>query len=158
MRYALIIILAIVFMVAEPTAISTSAGWPMLHHFFHGNVFHLVSNALAIWFVLKRWKWREMAFAYTIASLSVLASPVPVMGFSNMIYALIGLRTPSLDSPWWKNPVTLVFLSVTMIMFLIPGISATTHVISLGMGVIVSSFSRWINGIRNDCRRYTDNI
>jgi membrane associated rhomboid family serine protease len=156
MRYAIIIILTLAyFILGIPSEEEVSA---LLHHFYHANLLHLGANAFSIWFIYKRWRLRELAEAYLIATASFFIAPVVPVGFSNFIYATIGLRTPPLSSSWWKNPNTIIFLAVTLMMFLLPGISAATHVFSFAAGALYAALKRWINQTINDSSRYTGNL
>ena len=126
----------------------------LLCHFFHGNIFHLLANGLSVYVMFRRWKAWQIAVAYVIAVVSVMLCPAHVIGFSNVIYAVIGLKTPSFDSAWWKLPSTKILLCVTVVMLLFPNVSAVTHIISFVMGLAVSMSVRWFNLIRNDSARY----
>lgn len=125
-----------------------------LHHFFHGNIFHLLANLLSLYFIVPRAKSWHLIAGYFIGSLSLLAVTNPVVGISNLIYAVIGLRSPSFDSWWWRHPGTKTFLMVTVLMIFIPNISATTHIVSFMVGVLVSVSVRWFKRIGNDSARY----
>ena len=125
-----------------------------LHHFFHGNLFHLLANLFSLYFVLPYLKRWQMGAGYVIASLSVLATATPVIGFSNLIYAFIGLRSPSFKSKWWRHSGTMVFLVVTLLMVFIPNISAVTHIVCFSAGVVVSAIVRQLKQIRDDSKRY----
>ena len=125
-----------------------------LHHFFHGNIFHLLVNCFSLYFIVPRAKRWHLATGYIIGSLSLLAATSPVVGFSNIIYAVIGVRSPSFDSYWWKHPGTKTFLIVTALMIFLPNVSATTHIVSFVVGVIVSMSVRWFKKIGNDSARY----
>ena len=125
-----------------------------LHHFFHGNVFHLAANLLPLYVMRKYVKGWQVVVGYIIASLSILATSLPVIGFSNIVYALIGLRSPSFDSWWWKHSGTIIFLVVTFAMLFIPNISAVTHIVSFTAGVVISAIVRQFKKIQNDCARY----
>lgn len=157
MRYAIIIVLSLVFLFIEiPDMTGVSAAF--MHHFFHGNLFHLAVNAFSIWYIYKRWDTQELIVAYLIATASFFVAPVMPIGFSNFIYATIGLRTPPLSSAWWKNPNTIIFLAVTFIMLLLPNVSAVTHIFSFVAGVLCAACKRWIKQITNDSSRYTGNL
>ena len=91
---------------------------------------------------------------YVIASLSILATATPVIGFSNLIYAFIGLRSPSFKSKWWRHSGTIAFMVVTLAMVFIPNISAVTHIICFSAGVAVSAIVRQLKQIRDDSKRY----
>ena len=125
-----------------------------LHHFFHGNLFHLLANLFSLYFVLPYLKRWQMGAGYVIASLSVLATATPVIGFSNLIYAFIGLRSPSFKSKWWRHSGTIAFMVVTLLMVFIPNISAVTHIICFSAGVVVSAIVRQLKQISDDSKRY----
>lgn len=125
-----------------------------LHHFFHGNLFHLLANLLSLYFILPYLKRWQMGVGYGIASLSILASVTPVIGFSNLIYAFIGLRSPSFKSKWWRHSGTIAFMVITLAMVFIPNVSAVTHIICFSAGVMVSAIVRHLKQISDDCKRY----
>lgn len=155
MRYLIIIVLSVAFLIpwcAEHVMgcnVLLAAG---LHHFFHGNVFHLAANSLAVWYLFRKWNLTELFIAWLIASLSYFASPA--IGASNIIYAVMGLRTPSLGSSWWRRPETVIFIIITLLMLLIPGVSGITHIISFVAGTLTASVVRFIRQTRNDGSRY----
>ena len=125
-----------------------------LHHFFHSNIFHLAANMLPLYVMRKYVKVWQVLVGYIIASLSILVTPLSVIGFSNMIYALIGLRSPSFDSRWWRHSGTIIFLVVTFAMLFMPRVSAVTHIVSFTAGVAISAIVRQFKKIQNDCARY----
>lgn len=125
-----------------------------LHHFFHGNVFHLLVNCLSLYLIVPRAKNWHLVAGYIIGSLSLLTATNPVVGFSNIVYAVIGVRSPSFDSYWWRHPGTRIFLIVTALMIFLPNVSAVTHIVSFVGGVLVSISFRWFNRIINDSARY----
>jgi len=126
----------------------------LLCHFFHANIFHLLANALSVSVMFRRWKAWQLVISFVIAVLSVAVYPSAVIGFSNVIYAMIGLKTPSFDSKWWRLPSTKIFLVVTAAMLLFPNVSAITHIKSFVLGLLVAVSVRWFNIIRNDSARY----
>lgn len=128
----------------------------LLYSFFHANFLHLVINCLAAWsiFVPSR-KWSKMLLvAFFIAVLVYPLSFRPVIGFSNVLYAVLGLRTPSLKSKWWRQPTVIVFLAVTLAMVFIPRFSATTHIAAFLMGMLGASLKRGWLKLTSDARRY----
>lgn len=157
MRIAIITILTLSYLILGLPSFD-GVTLACMHHFFHANAFHLAVNAFTIWYLFKRWKASELLLAYVIASLAFFAGTIPSIGFSNMIYATIGLRTPSLRSAWWKQENTIVFLTVTLVMFLFPNVSAATHVASFIGGTLVAILTRWTRRIINDSSRYTGNL
>lgn len=128
----------------------------LLHHFFHANVFHLAVNCLAVWTLYKkdvRYGVKQMLMAYVIATVSWFCSIEDVVGFSNFIFATIGLRTPSFDNSWWKHPSVITFFVITVLMAFLPNVSAVTHVVSFVLGSITAGAYRIINRISSDFRR-----
>ena len=106
----------------------------LLYHFFHANWWHLAVNAIA-----------------------VLVYPLsfrPVIGLSNVLYAVLGLRTPPLRNPWWKHPSVLAFLAITVVMVFIPRFSATTHIAAFVLGMGGAALGRWWHNLTQDARRY----
>lgn len=156
MKYLISVVLMAVFFLIEIPASWCEVhqlAFALLHHLFHGNIFHLALNVLCVWGTFRRWDIGELILAYLIATVSWFAGS-PSIGFSNMIFATIGLRTPSLTSCWWKTPTTLLFLAVTALMPLMPGVSGVTHIVAFVVAVGVASLMRWHKQIRNDSRRY----
>ena len=124
------------------------------YHFLHANVFHLAANMLAGYYAFKRCTVSRVVTAYLIASLSFLCVADMVIGFSNIVYAMIGLKTPAFSHPWWRHPGTITFLVVSLLMVFLPNVSAVTHIISFCGGMAVSMISRGVQQIKNDSARY----
>ena len=157
MKWGIVIVLTISFFIpsGREWLLEQGIGVQMfLHHFFHGNVFHLLVNILCVSLSFRKVKAWQFIPAYIISSLSVLISSIPVLGFSNMIYALIGVRSPSWGHQWWRHPGTLTFFGVTIVMLLFPNVSAVTHIVSFLGGAILAALVRWIKIIMNDSARY----
>ena len=152
----MILILLVVYAIVDPAWLSGQSEIirTLTCHFFHANIFHLLANALTIYIMFRRWKVWQIIVAYVIAICSIVFYPVQAIGFSNIVYAMMGLKTPPLGSPWWTLPSTKAFLVVTVAMLLFPNVSAVTHIISFVMGLAVSMSVRWFNLIRNDSARY----
>ncbi|MBR5660575.1 MAG: rhomboid family intramembrane serine protease [Bacteroidales bacterium] len=128
------------------------------YSFFHASWWHLAVNSLAIWTIFRKPNPRkacaELALAYVVAVIVYPLSLRPVIGFSNILYAVIGYRTPPLSSPWWGRTEVIVFLAVTVGMLLIPRFSATTHIAAFAMGIGAAYLRRLISPVINDARRY----
>lgn len=128
----------------------------LVHHFFHANIFHLAVNCLSIWTLFRkdvRYSITPLVFAYIIGTASWFCTSADVVGFSNILFALIGLRSPSLSHSWWKQPSVILFLAITALMALLPQVSAITHIVSFVLGCMVAGTSRIFNSIRSDFRR-----
>lgn len=130
----------------------------LAHHFFHANIFHLAVNCLSVWTLFRkdiRYTMTPLVLAYIIGTTSWFFTSADVVGFSNIIFALIGLRTPSLSHSWWKQPVVILFLAITALMALLPQVSAVTHIVSFVLGCIVAGAYRVVNNLSRDFRRAT---
>ena len=130
----------------------------LVHHFFHANIFHLAVNCLSLWSLFRKdWKYSvtSLVFAYLIGTASWFCTSADVVGFSNIIFALIGLRTPSLRHAWWKQPSVILFLAITAMMALLPQVSAVTHIVSFALGCIVAGAYRVVNSLSRDYSRAT---
>ena len=123
------------------------------HHFFHVNVFHLAVNCLSLWTLRNRVTLPQCVAAYLFATASWFFSSADVAGASNFIFALIGLRTPSFRSIWWRQSSVLVFLVTMALMAAFPQVSAVTHMVSFVFGCIGAAFSRLFIRIADDVRR-----
>lgn len=124
---------------------------------FHANWWHLAVNCLAIWTIFppkRKGNTWQLAVAFVIAVLIYPLSLRPVVGISNVLYAVIGLRTPALSSRWWRKPAVLVFLAVTFLMLFIPQFSAVTHIAALLCGMMLAAVKRGLNSLLKDARRY----
>lgn len=129
----------------------------LTYSFFHANWWHLAINCLAAWTIFdpkRKFSWLQLVTGYAIAVLVYPLSLNPVIGFSNVLYAVLGLRTPSLRSRWWRQPVVIVFLAVTFAMLLIPRFSATTHIAAFAAGMPCASIRRGYLRLTEDARRY----
>ena len=126
----------------------------LTHHFWHGNAFHLAANSIALlsfaW-VLPRW-YRLLPAAFVAASLSIIFATRPVIGFSNIIFAMSGLCAPKVKG-YWKSHATWVFIGVMIGMLLIPRFSAMTHIASFVAGFVFGGIGETLRRTANDCRR-----
>lgn len=142
-----------------PTFLHYDSGYiSLVHHFFHANIFHLAVNCLSVWSLFRkdvRYSIAPLVFAYLIGTASWFCTSADVVGFSNILFALIGLRSPSLRHSWWKQPSVILFLAITALMALLPQVSAITHIVSFVLGCIVAGAIRIVNSICSDFRRAT---
>lgn len=154
-------LLFLAFMAGMPDYIPNGSPLPLrmaTYHFFHANMFHLAANCLVLWTLGEAWTYnpvrcrKELVLSYIIASLAILVEPRPVVGISNIIFAIVGMRTPKLSNPWWKNPNTLTFLGVMFAMLLVPRFSGVTHIISFAAGMSIAAIERFVNGLRKGNR------
>lgn len=167
MNKYLIIFLCLLFIFFGCPEYLSSASTPefikaITYHWFHANVFHLMVNCLSIWFVYKTTQTRtiknnikQLFLSFIIGSISFCFAAKPIIGISNILFATIGLRTPSLKNIWWKRPETIVFLVATLLLLFIPQISSVTHIISFLCGVVVAIIQRKIKSLDYDYRHST---
>lgn len=165
MKYVLIALLSVIWLtMGVPDYFSFPFGsWWLratTYHFFHANVFHLAINCIAILSVFDQKWWRknllgDFAIGYVIATLMYSTALTPIIGMSNILFAVFGLRTPSITSPWWRKKEVVVFLSLNLLMLAVPRISAMTHITSMLCGVAVAELIRQTKRIGNDYRRAT---
>lgn len=161
MRTALVTILALVFLIAGTPAWLAGTDTPYLtralsYSLFHANVFHLAVNSLALWSVFspkRNDNVRNFLTAYIIAVIVYPLSFRPVIGFSNILYAMLGQRTPALSSSWWKTPQVKMFIIVTLALAVIPSIAATTHIAAFVIGCIIAYCRRLLKALDNDLKR-----
>lgn len=128
----------------------------LVYHFFHASIWHLLGNSLAIYSIYRPGKNNRSDLLWSFA-IAVLVYPLalrPAIGFSNIIYATVGLRSPSLSSPWWRQPGVIVFLAVTVLMVFVPSVAATTHIAAFVLGAGIAAVRRAFNSVRSDVERY----
>ena len=166
MRYVIAAILCAVFFVGDKSFLADPAAscWvkAFTYHFFHANIFHLLANLLSIWFMFKAYPARtnkkmlgQLLIAFCIATLTYGISPRPVIGVSNILFAVIGLRSPAFNHPWWKSQSTLIFFGVTAFMLLFPQFAAITHIVSFLCGAAIAALVRKVKELDYDLTRAT---
>lgn len=148
---AIIVLLVALYFAGVPGFISgSSLLMSALHHFFHANAVHLIVNCFVLYSIRKTLTINKLVAAWFIGSLSYIFALRPTIGFSDIIYALIGMSTPPLTSRWWRSPSTIIFLCATVAYLFVPSVSATTHIASLVIGVIASCVVRFRNKLNSD--------
>lgn len=128
------------------------------YSFFHANLWHLCINSVAIWGLYARRKAskpvKDLAIAYVIAVLVSPLSALPPIGFSNVIYALIGLRTPAFSAPWWRRYPVWLFLGISAALIPFPQVSALAHLTAFAIAVGWASLRRFYLDLTADARKY----
>lgn len=127
------------------------------YSFFHASWWHLAINAIAIWTIFppkRKGNLLQLVISFLIAIAVYPLSFRPVIGFSNILYATLGLRTPPLSSAWWTQPSVIVFIVATLAMVFIPQLSATTHIAAFACGMMCSALRRFYLNLTKDARRY----
>lgn len=128
-----------------------SAVSALTYHFFHANTLHLAVNCYALFVLLARGiRTKEIVAAYVIGTLAFFCAHSPTVGMSNILFALMGLRTPSLRSRWWRSTNTIIFLAVMFGYIFVPGVSAFTHIVSFFAGCAVACLARLFTSVNSD--------
>lgn len=161
MRCALIFLVATVYFLTILFGTLPSQGAPFLvraltYQFFHANILHLIVNCIAIWQVFKpvrKDNLRNLVISFIIGVAVYGLSPRPVLGISNIIFAMIGLHTPALSHPWWRQTNVRIFFVITVLMAFIPSISAITHIASFIIGAGIASLFRSVRSVQDDIKR-----
>ena len=161
-RYILVAVLTALWLVFRAPAWLAGTDVPYMlralaYPFFHASVWHLAVNALATWSIFapgRKRTWKDLVISYLISVLVYGLSLRPVIGFSNVLYAALGLATPPLSSPWWKRPEVLVFLALTVLMLLVPQFSALSHIFAFIAGMLVAAVRRFISKTLKDAGRF----
>ena len=159
-RVVLILLLALLqaFFGAPDFLLGAERYWlrALSYSFFHGRWWHLAVNSLAIWTIYKQpcKPCRDLVVPFIIAVAVYPISIRPVIGFSNVLYAALGLRTPSLKSRWWRQAPVIAFLAITIALVFIPRFSATTHIASFLLGMAGAAAKRFYLDLSRDARRY----
>ncbi len=157
----LILIIALYAIYGAPSRLAGTDA-PYLHRaalysFFHANIWHLATNVLAVWTVFspkRKGMGRELLLSYLIAVLVYPLSLRPVIGFSNILFATLGQRTPSLADKWWRTPPVILFLVLLFATLLLPQFSALTHIFSFALGMLIAACRRGVNNLLKDARRF----
>lgn len=144
-RYFLLALLLVLRFVGIPGFLADGPYWQraLLYSFFHANWWHIAVNGLAVWLTYKSCKpRRDLLIPFIIAVAVYPLSFKPVIGFSNVLYATMGMRTPPLNHPWWRQPPVITFLIITVALALVPRFSATTHIAAFLLGMAGAAISR----------------
>lgn len=129
----------------------------LTYSFFHASWLHLAVNCIAVWniFAPSRKRFKPLQFV-TVCLIAVLVYPLalrPVLGFSNILFAVLGLRAPALSSAWWKRREVIIFIAVNILTLFIPRISAVTHIAAFASGMLLAALRRSIQPYLDDVRR-----
>lgn len=150
----LIPMLAAVFLIVGCPAWTHAHGavQALCYPLFHANVFHLAVNSLALWTVFNPKRTDNVRVLIWGAAISLAVYPLavrPVVGISNLLYAAIGMHSPSFrNRRYWLSEPVMTFNAVTLIMLFIPQFSAVTHIAAYILGIGVSSLYRYISKIK----------
>ena len=150
LQMVVISILAMVLNVdLSKVGLSDSSMWAsrLVFHFFHGNVLHLMLNAVALLTLSFKCepKGSEWIASFIIASLYPLPGSSPVVGFSAIVYAMLGIRTLYAVN---KRQILLINLSAIGFGLLLPTIAVGIHLWSYAIGLVYGLLTVPISKIR----------
>lgn len=150
-NYAAITILLLIYLLPVSTpsvAASTASSWwtHLVYPFFHANIFHLLANIYALWFIRPTYPILLTAWAIAIASSWI--TPVPVVGFSSIIYAIWGMNMLNASQKAW-----IIFSAINLITIFLPDMGWMVHFSAFTIGLLYSYFKRLSNEYRRACKR-----
>lgn len=108
--------------------------------FFHANVFHLAANMMTLFLLQPSRKDLLLSYAISVAASFLAIQPLPTMGFSGILYVLIGIRTNLFTGrfTFWKGWFVL-FLIAGLAM---PNVNGLLHLICFICGLAIRIFRR----------------
>lgn len=88
-----------------------------------------------------KWKsaWKEIMCAFVIGTLSFLIASAHSVGFSDILFAVLGIRAAR--NGWWRSRYFVVMWATLILTALIPGISGLTHALSCAGGTVFGLIS-----------------
>ena len=95
----------------------------------------------------------EMFPAWVAASLSYVFAPGPVLGFSNILFAIAGIDAARRPRSWWTQPATITFFVTMIAMAFFPAFSAVTHIVSFLLGFLYGAVRRVLTKAFSDYGR-----
>lgn len=146
---------AVYLLVPVPAWMAERGHWlgrALLHPLFHANIPHLAVNCIGAWTLLSRRDrrgWLSLLICVPLAVIGYAAALRPTIGFSNVLCAIMGMRTPPFRHGWWREKSTLVSLASLALLSLLPGVSATTHLASFALGVAFTRVWERVKGVGN---------
>ena len=152
-RIIVIGLLYVIFMVAGcPAWLHMKTWWmPLVHHFFHANIFHLAVNCFSLWMLLRiKWPSSSLIAAFIFASLSWFCTKADPVGISNFLFAMVGISSPSIRHKWWRSSSAFIFFGVNILLIFFSQVSAVTHLVSFFLGSLYAGMSRIINRLKHD--------
>lgn len=110
----------------------------------HANAFHLLANLYALW--LLRPSACTLLTAYVLSIPATWASFTPAVGFSSVLYAIVGLRV---RRQRWSRTSWILFVAVNACTAFVPSIAFGVHMAAFlfGMGYA------WMKDVWDEYRR-----
>lgn len=127
------------------------------YSFHHASWWHLAVNTLSVWTVYRPHRKDNIVHLFVSFVVAFLVYPIslrPCLGFSNILYATIGMRTPAISSPWWRTTPIIVFLVVTVAMLFFPQFSGLSHIAAFACGMLTAAVQRFYKKNLKDADRF----
>ena len=115
----------------------------------HANLFHLLANVVVLWQL--RFSPRELLAAYLLSiPATFIVWEGTVVGFSSVLYALMGMRMPQTRMPkaGWA-----VFVAANLATAFVPGIAFGVHVSAFALGYVYQTIYTLCYEYRRACQR-----
>ena len=127
-------------------AASFNAAWytHLCSQWAHTGLFHLILNLYVLWFL--QFTWKELGIAYLISIPATFASLTGAVGFSSVIYALIGMKLSQIRIPFRE---WILFFAVNVATAFVPTIAFGVHATAF----IIGFFYNKIKILADDYRR-----
>lgn len=122
-------------------------------HFIHANIFHLLSNIIVLWAVKETTEWWHLPAGYAISSVTWQATGGNVVGFSAILYFILGATFMK-----YKNKLRyLLSISAILIMQLfIPSMSFKLHFFPFASGIVTAFIIHIVKRYRNDINKLNE--
>lgn len=147
-----LLMVAFYLLPVSPQKIGACLASPWQAHFlaqvFHANAFHLLANLYVLW--MTRTSPRELLAAYLLSVPATFATSTPAIGFSSVLYALMGMKICRVR----MKPVEwAMFVLANAATVFIPAIAFGVHLAAFMMGLVYDYLKRLTDEYRRACKR-----
>lgn len=158
LKTGLTILLAACFCLVEHLCLSSrtleavkSSNWQthLVGQLLHANLFHLLANVHVLW--LLRFSPRELLAAYLLSiPATFVVWTAPAIGFSSVLYALMGMQLPQARMPkaGWA-----VFIAANTATTFVPDIAFGAHCAAFALGYSYQTINTLYHDYRRACTR-----
>lgn len=114
----------------------------------HANLFHLLANLSVLWTM--RISPRELSVAYLLSVPATFATSTPAIGFSSVLYALMGMKIGHVRM---SRIEWIMFVLANAATVFIPAIAFGVHLAAFMMGLVYDYLKRLTDEYRRACKR-----